>query len=58
MFALKTQSPVNVHFSTFWNDFSHYSLFEQNTEPKDLPIDYSDLKLEHDMLADEAKYIN
>ena len=58
---------VDVSYSTFWNDFSHYSfhlpndqLSENLTEIPDTPIDYSDLigKETTDLLfADKTNYI-
>jgi hypothetical protein len=41
---------VNVHYSTFWNDFSHYSIYNKKntgitneTNSFITPIDYSDI---------------
>ena len=49
---------VSVNYSTFWNDFSHYSLFQTAIEEEILPLDYSkNLKQEDILFADKTKFI-
>lgn len=49
---------VDVNYTTFWNDFSHYSLYEDGTADTSLPLDYRSVIKPEDMLfTDKAKYI-
>jgi len=45
----KVYGKVNVNYTTFWNDFSHYSLYDHLNHELDKgiesPFNYSDLSL-------------
>lgn len=53
--------PVDVSYSTFWNDFSHYSLYqarEAGQAPKETPLDYNDLSKFHELFENKERYID
>ncbi|CDW72428.1 UNKNOWN [Stylonychia lemnae] len=55
---------LNFHYSTFWNDFSHFSLYKTSSDlvdSDDTPINYSDLSKNNEenfAFADRNKYVN
>eukprot|EP00347_Sterkiella_histriomuscorum_P019042 403343188 len=58
---------VNFNYSTFWNDFSHYSIYKtqqnptQQIEQQETPLNYSDLSKTNEdnfIFADKSKYVN
>ena len=58
---------IDVAYSTFWNDFSHYSFYLPSDQIKgdvkaisDVPLDYSDLQSHSQdnlLFADKTNYI-
>lgn len=53
--------PVNVTYSTFWNDFSHYSVYGHNykdASSSDFRIDLGKVEEDNFMFEEEDKYSN
>lgn len=54
-------SNIDVSYSTFWNDFSHYSFYgnsESNAKGVDSPIAYNSHAEEDMLFADKDKFID
>lgn len=49
---------MDVSYSTFWNDFSHYSLYQEGPASTETPIAYNDLTEFHELFEDKERYID
>ena len=51
-----------MSYSTFWNDFSHYSFYSDSSESQaeaiDAPMTYNSLKEEDMLFTDKEKFIH
>jgi len=65
MFKLRTREPVNCNYSSFWNDFTHYSLFSLDPDMFGLepfvgltPVNYFALQEQQELFTDPHRFIN